>query len=120
MEQIGAFDDFAAVVNSHFTTLERKFIFDHDPADRHRAFLRCWTRKEAYLKGVGKGLTIARSSFDTLIAPGQPVGVLPDMPDSPEAAWCLADVTVPGGYIAAVAVEASIELSDGDPPVAPH
>jgi 4'-phosphopantetheinyl transferase len=39
-------------------------------ADRDLAFLRCWTRKEAVLKAVGRGLSIETAAFNTGATPG--------------------------------------------------
>ncbi|MGK5543977.1 4'-phosphopantetheinyl transferase family protein [Streptomyces sp. URMC 127] len=65
------------------------------PAERRpEAFARCWTRKEAYLKGTGTGLSENPSVTY--------VGTGPD-PASP-AGWALTDVAAPQGYAAAVAV----------------
>lgn len=65
------------------------------PEDRRpAAFARCWTRKEAYLKGRGTGLAEApsRSYVGTELDPVPPPG------------WRIADVEVPDGYAAAWAV----------------
>lgn len=58
------------------------------------AFARCWTRKEAYLKGIGTGL--AEEPSATYVGAGSD-------PAQPEG-WSLADVAVPSGYAAACAV----------------
>ena len=63
------------------------------PADRVLAFSRCWTRKEAYLKGTGEGL--AGGPEHTYVGTGpEPAAV---------SGWALADVPVDDGYGAAVA-----------------
>ncbi|KAF4406451.1 MULTISPECIES: 4'-phosphopantetheinyl transferase superfamily protein [Streptomyces] len=63
-------------------------------ADRPAGFARCWTRKEAYLKGTGTGL--AEDPSVTYVGAGPEPARLPH--------WDLADVPVPAGYAAACAV----------------
>ncbi|MEV4443788.1 4'-phosphopantetheinyl transferase superfamily protein, partial [Streptomyces sp. NPDC049577] len=64
--------------------------------DRPAAFSRCWTRKEAYLKGTGTGLS--ESPSVTYVGSGP----LPAAPDG----WTLTDVEAGPGHAAAIAVAA--------------
>ncbi|MDJ1132692.1 4'-phosphopantetheinyl transferase superfamily protein [Streptomyces iconiensis] len=66
-------------------------------AGRPAAFTRCWTRKEAYLKGTGTGLGEDPSItyVSTLAVPASPPG------------WLLTDLSVPPGHAAASAVRLS-------------
>ncbi|WP_030020447.1 4'-phosphopantetheinyl transferase family protein [Streptomyces monomycini] len=65
---------------------------------RPAAFARCWTRKEAYLKGTGSGLA-GDLMTTTLVGAGpEPVTV---------PGWEMADVAVPEGYAAACAIRAA-------------
>jgi len=76
------------------------------PQVRHEAFFRCWTRKEAYVKARGDGLSLDLTSFDVSLAPGEPPALLATRPDPREAArWSLHDVDAGPGYAAALAVE---------------
>jgi 4'-phosphopantetheinyl transferase len=73
---------------------------------RERAFFDCWTRKEAYVKALGKGLSIGLSSFEVSLAPGESSALLRTVDDSREAArWSLRDLDVGPGVSAALAVE---------------
>ncbi|MEU3350788.1 4'-phosphopantetheinyl transferase superfamily protein [Streptomyces sp. NPDC037389] len=62
--------------------------------ERPAAFARCWTRKEAYLKGTGTGLaeSPAVSYVGTGASPAAPAG------------WTLTDVEADPGHAAAIAV----------------
>lgn len=75
-----------------------------------RAFLTCWTRKEAFIKARGDGLSLALDSFDVTLAPDAPAALL-------RTAWCereperwsIRDLSDPrAGYIAAVALRGEI------------
>lgn len=71
------------------------------------AFFLCWTRKEAYIKARGEGLSLPLNQFDVSLAPGEPAALLGTRPDPLEAGrWSLVDLSygLPG-YAAALATE---------------
>jgi 4'-phosphopantetheinyl transferase len=91
-----------------FAPAERAALFDL-PVDRQRqAFFNCWTRKEAYLKARGMGLSRPLDRFEVSLAPGEPARLLSDATD-PEAPghWSLVNLDGLAGFTAALAVEGS-------------
>jgi len=109
VEKIRPIKDISAIAESNFTPRERAFIFQQHPSEQDKAFLRCWTRKEASVKAVGKGLSIPLNSFDTMISDGLRVGLLEGGPGSlDDTIWQLSDLDLPEGYVAALAVESRI------------
>lgn len=73
---------------------------------REEAFLNCWTRKEAYIKARGEGLSFPLDAFDVSLKPGEPAALLRTHGDPEEAArWSLYAPETDPGYSAAVAVE---------------
>jgi 4'-phosphopantetheinyl transferase len=93
------------------------------PAARPAAFFRCWTRKEAYLKAHGAGLSVALDSFEVTFAAGEPPRLLWTA-DGTERNWTLLELSVPAGFAAAAAVAASgrgvIVVDRGEWPVDGH
>lgn len=72
---------------------------------RHEAFFNCWTRKEAFLKARGNGLSLPLDQFDVTLAPAEPAALLLTRWDETEASrWSLKAIDVGPGYVAAVAV----------------
>jgi 4'-phosphopantetheinyl transferase len=72
---------------------------------RAEAFLDCWVRKEAYLKGIGTGLGLDPAAVD--------VGLGPRHGDEASAAprgWSLSPVPVPPTHAAAVALQYPVPL----------
>ncbi len=78
---------------------------------RERLFFRYWTRKESYVKAIGKGLSIPLSTFDTRFPTGSDGTALACTPDAPHVEnWWMEDLaSVPMGYSGAVTVERGIE-----------
>src|SRR5258706_5260926 len=73
-------------------------------AERGLAFFTCWTRKEAYIKARGEGLSLPLDQFEVSLAPGQPASLLKTYWDPQEASrWSLRELYPGLGYVAAVA-----------------
>lgn len=73
---------------------------------RERAFFVGWTRKEAYIKAQGMGLSLGLDSFDVSITPDRPAVLRATRPNPEEAArWTLLSFPVDPRYEAAVAVD---------------
>jgi 4'-phosphopantetheinyl transferase len=73
--------------------------------ERFQAFFRCWTRKEAYIKATGDGLSLPLHQFDVSTLPGHSDALIATRPDESEAAtWSLREVPAGDGYVAALCV----------------
>jgi 4'-phosphopantetheinyl transferase len=59
-----------------FSVEENDRLREVPPDFRHLAFLRCWTCKEAFVKAVGKGLSIDLDKFDVSVALANPAAFL--------------------------------------------
>jgi 4'-phosphopantetheinyl transferase len=77
-----------------------------DPALQHAAFFACWTRKEAYKKARGEGISVGLDRFDVSLAPHEPAAILAsrEAGEAP-ARWCLHHLVPAPGFIGAVAVQ---------------
>ena len=96
----------AEIVERFFSRQEVAMLRTLPPAAQRQAFYRCWTRKEAYIKARGEGLSLRLDEFDVLLAPGQPAAVLATQRDSSEASrWSFQELTLDPGYAAALAAE---------------
>lgn len=73
---------------------------------RESAFFICWTRKEAYIKAQGLGLSLPLESFDVSLTPGHPAILRATRPDPKESArWRFLSLDVDSNYAGAIAVE---------------
>ena len=99
-------------ISEHFfSPRERRMLGAIPSAQRPEAFFHCWTRKEAYVKARGMGLSIALDQFDVSVSPGEPAALLETREEGQESShWSLHDLPVGEGYVAALAVEEDPQL----------
>ncbi|HUD83302.1 MAG TPA: 4'-phosphopantetheinyl transferase superfamily protein [Candidatus Saccharimonadales bacterium] len=77
-------------------------------SERPAAFFNIWTRKEAWLKATGDGITDSLDRVEVSFQRGEPVRLLnlPDNPVVPADRWQLHDLAPAPGFAAALAVAA--------------
>jgi 4'-phosphopantetheinyl transferase len=96
-----------AQMAARFFSARENAVFQRLPkADRPTGFFNCWTRKEAWLKACGDGLTKPLDQFDVTLTPGDPAQLLTVRNAPAEAArWRLQAFTPAPNYVAALAIE---------------
>jgi 4'-phosphopantetheinyl transferase len=102
IEETRLVPDGLSVARKHFTEREQEWIVASDEPIRSERFLRVWTRKEALVKAIGKGLHSPLRHFDVGGPSPLTVGDLPGS-ENPEKRWRVLDLPPARGYVGAVA-----------------
>lgn len=76
------------VARRFFAAAEYEALEALPPPQRRAGFFNCWTRKEAYLKARGRGLSVGLGSFSVSLAPAQPA----------ELTWTAEGASTPGEW----------------------
>lgn len=101
-------EDYAGmdVAERFFSESEVTALRNLPPGLRTLAFFNCWTRKEAYIKARGQGLSLPLERFTVSAAPGEPAALLRTEHEPGAASrWSLAELQPGLGYVGALAVE---------------
>ena len=106
VERVQSDFEYEEIAKRFFSVNEVATLHTIPTEKRLEAFYNCWTRKEAYIKAHGKGLSLPLDSFDVSLAPGDPPMLLITKDEPQERSlWTLLDLKPGLGYVGAVAVK---------------
>jgi 4'-phosphopantetheinyl transferase len=106
LEQLKPMPDGMDIAQRFFSAPENEVFAALAAEARDVAFFRCWTRKEAYIKAVGEGLSMPLDRFDVAFAPGEDARILRTRGNPAEAGrWTMLHLEPGLGYVGALAVE---------------
>ena len=100
-------DDFPClqIARQFFSDAEYATLCSIQPALRYEAFFNCWTRKEAFVKATGEGLSYPLTQFEVSLRPGAPAQLLSITGQAAQAArYSLHAILPRAGYVGALAV----------------
>jgi 4'-phosphopantetheinyl transferase len=99
--------DHLELAERFFSAEERAGLRALPMAIRSQAFFLCWTRKEAFIKAHGEGLSLALDRFDVSLTPGEPacLEATREGLEAPDQ-WSLYNLEPAPDYLAALAVRA--------------
>ena len=93
------------IARRFFSEAENTELMNLPSEQRITGFFHCWTRKEAYIKAQGLGLSLALDSFDVSLTPNEPALLRATRPDAQEASgWALISLDIDALYAGAAAV----------------
>jgi 4'-phosphopantetheinyl transferase len=104
VERIRAIQDMQNIADRFFSSDEAAELKSVPADERDRAFFLCWTRKEAYIKAIGEGLSFPLNDFCVTVQAGDPVRFIHLGGDAAVAKeWMLHDLRLAPNYAAALA-----------------
>jgi 4'-phosphopantetheinyl transferase len=104
LEQHRAMLDLENIARRFFSPEETAELLELPASEKTAAFFRCWTRKEAFIKALGGGLSIPLDSFQVTLRPDDAARMV-SLGGSSQAArgWMLHDFTPAPDYAGAIA-----------------
>ena len=106
IEEIRENIDCDSLARRYFSPSEQAALAALQVSERSRAFFRCWTRKEAYIKAHGTGLALPLHAFDVSIASTEENVLLATRPNAVEVAlWSIRAIEAGQSYEAALCVQ---------------
>ncbi len=106
IEKIRTDMSFIKIAKRFFSSLEYETLQRLPAHQLKYGFFNCWTRKEAYIKAKGEGLSSLISRFAVSLAPGEPAAMLDHELDAREVSrWSITDLDIGPDYAAAIAVD---------------
>jgi 4'-phosphopantetheinyl transferase len=105
VEKLRPVRDAARIAERYFTANEAAAFRNVSPDQQAVVFFNLWTRKEAWLKATGEGITEALSKFEVTFLPGEPAAVRSVMDAAAAgAAWHLEALAPAPGFVGALAI----------------
>lgn len=105
VEKVRHLESLSQIAQRHFSDTEYGALDSLQGDARELAFYRCWTRKEAYIKALGEGLSMALDSFDVSLCEEPEFLACHDGREDP-AKWSMLDVSPGPEFVGAVAIRA--------------
>jgi 4'-phosphopantetheinyl transferase len=106
VEALRSVEDRDDIASLHFSPLESEALRAQPAEERDAAFLRCWTRKEAYIKARGQGLSLPLDKFAVnLDGKNRAALVQCDWDNQEPSRWMLEHLQPAPGFIGALAIE---------------
>lgn len=93
------------IAKSYFSAAEQAELRSLPASLQPEAFFNAWTRKEAYIKAIGQGLSMPLTEFDVSLTPGKPANLLAvRVAEQTAQDWSLQHLAPAPGYLGAIAV----------------
>lgn len=106
LEFIRPLDGLMAMAERSFSPAENAALRSMRAPERLRGFFDCWTRKEAFLKATGEGLSSSLEGFDVSVVPGPgPRTLFARGNPTDGSRWTLTSLAPHPAYAAALVVE---------------
>jgi len=102
LELVRPLSDIESIAKLFFTPTECQDLISVPRDKRTEAFFNCWTRKEAYVKATGCGLSVHLNRFEVSLNPLEPTAFLKIEGDT-VSKWELFHLEPAAGYVGALA-----------------
>lgn len=106
IEHVHPIDDIEDIAAQFFSSNEFLKLKSLPEREKVPAFYRCWTRKEAFIKAIGNGLSYPLNEFEVSLLPDEAAKIYSVQGSEAQASrWSLLSVSAPEGYEAACVIE---------------
>lgn len=106
IERIRPIDHMDQIAECYFSEQEKTAFRSLPENQKQEAFFAYWTRKEAFIKATGRGLSYPLNTFTVSLAPGlSSINIITHDNRLERSNWSLRELQPGPGYIAAVAAK---------------